>query len=68
MKYIAEHYVELFGILLGLVAVAEIVVRLTPTKKDDGAVERLGQVLRKIQDILKIPNVKKKGDNAKKAE
>lgn len=42
-------------ILLGL----EGIVRLTPTKKDDTALERAGKGLRWLMDLLKVPNVKR---------
>jgi len=45
--------------LLSIVAAAEAVVRLTPTKKDDGAVQRLGGWIKKTLDFLKLPNSKK---------
>lgn len=50
----------LAGIVLGLLAIAELIVRLTPTEKDNGAVERVGAVIRKILDFLKVPNNIKK--------
>jgi hypothetical protein len=45
--------------LLSLVSLAEIVVRITPTKSDDGAVQRVGALIKKALDLLKLPNVKK---------
>lgn len=42
-------------ILIGL----EGLVRLTPTKKDDTALERAGKAIRWIMDLLKVPNVKR---------
>lgn len=47
------------ALILALLVVAELVVRLTPTKTDDGAVERVGKVIRRVLDFLKVPNVKK---------
>ena len=55
-KWIAENYLNLGTVLLAGVALAEAIVRLTPTKSDDGAVERIGAVIRKICDLLKVPN------------
>lgn len=49
------------AIIMGLISVAEIVVRLTPTEKDDGAVERIGGFFRKLFDLLKVPNYSKDG-------
>lgn len=39
---------------------AEIIVRLTPTKKDDSFAERVGSWIRVLLDKAKVPNVKKK--------
>jgi len=58
--YLKGNIVALTFIVTTLFTLAEAIVRLTPTEKDDGAVERVGKVLRKIADFLKIPNVKKK--------
>lgn len=43
-------------VVLALITFAETVVRLTPTKSDDGAVERVGKIVKKIFDFCKIPN------------
>lgn len=42
------------------ITLAEGLVRITPTKKDDGAVERAGKFLKRLMDIIKIPNNIKK--------
>ena len=55
-QWIVANYVNVFLALAALVGVAELVVRFTPTKTDDGAVERIGAVIRKIMNFLKIPN------------
>jgi len=49
------------AIVIGMISVAEAIVRLTPTKADDGAVERVGKFVRNIFDILKVPNRAKDG-------
>lgn len=46
-------------IITGLVSIAEILVRLTPTKSDDGAVKRIGARIDKLLDLAKVPNNKK---------
>lgn len=46
------------AILLGILPVAEMIVRLTPTQKDDGAVQRFGYWVRWFFDKAKIPNIK----------
>jgi hypothetical protein len=50
------------GAVLGLLTVAETITRLTPTQKDDTAVERVGKVIRKFFDMLGIPNRKVGGE------
>lgn len=54
---------SLFAALVAVGGFAELVVRLTPTKSDDGFMERLGAFLKKAGekvswalDKLKIPN------------
>ena len=59
VTWLKDNYQNLFLVLGGLVGVAEVVVRLTPTEKDDSAVERIGGILRKVMDFLKVPNNKK---------
>lgn len=57
--FIKDHYMDILISLSFLVAGAEVIVRLTPTTKDDSAVERLGTLLRKLMDFLKVPNIKR---------
>jgi hypothetical protein len=38
-NWIVVHYQDLIGIYLGLVGVASIIVKLTPTLKDDTALK-----------------------------
>lgn len=59
IEFLIENKEEIALLLLTLISVAEMVVRLTPTVKDDGAVERVGAIIRKVLDFFKIPNVKK---------
>lgn len=47
--------------ILGLLAVAETITRLTPTKTDDLFVERIGSVIRKIFEVLNVPSNKAGG-------
>ncbi len=49
------------GILLGILPVAELIVRLTPTQKDDTAVQRVGYWVRWFFDKIKVPNLKSGG-------
>ena len=52
--------------ILLLLGAAEIIVRLTPTEKDDGAIERVGAKIRKFFDLIKVPNNKKKDNECPK--
>jgi len=63
IAYLKTHGVVIATILLSLVTLAEMIVRLTPTKKDDGAVQRIGGVIRKAIDMIDklFPNIKKGG-------
>lgn len=45
--------------ILGALTIAEVITRLTPTKKDDGFVQRIGVVITSIFDNIKVPNRKK---------
>ncbi len=56
LNWITANYQNVLIALAGLVAVGEVITRLTPTKKDDGFVERIGKVLKTIMEFLKIPN------------
>lgn len=63
IAYISMHGPALVAIVLTLLAAAEMIVRLTPTAKDDAAVERLGKIIRKFFDLLHVPNHKSGGGN-----
>jgi len=41
------------------IAIAEFITRLTPTKKDDGFVQRIGELIKFVLDKVKTPNVRK---------
>lgn len=45
MKYITEHSAELLQILGAVVAVATLIVKLTPTPKDDAVLAKIIRVL-----------------------
>lgn len=68
IAYVSVHGPALAAIVLGLLAVAEMIVRLTPTTKDDTAVERIGKLIRKLLDMMKVPNVKSGGGAHMKLE
>lgn len=54
------NYKGIFIVLATIYPTLELITRLTPTKKDDTFLERAGALVRKLMDILKIPNLKKK--------
>lgn len=54
-----ENIAQIGAIILAIVGVAEMIVRLTPTEKDDGFVQRVGSVIKFVLDALRIPNIKK---------
>lgn len=56
MNWLMEHYTDLIAIVAGLIGVAEIVVLLTPTEKDNTVLDRIKKALSAI-----IPNFKKGG-------
>ena len=58
MEWLLQNIDKMAAALLALIALAEAIVRLTPTEKDDGAVERVGAIIRKLLDVLKVPNKK----------
>ena len=68
IAYITTHGPTFVAFVLALLAVAELFVRLTPTKKDDGAVERIGKKIRAGVDMLDkvFPNLKKGGGKHEK--
>ncbi len=43
-------------VVASFVALGEAVVRLTPTKTDDGFVTRIGVIIEKVLNALKVPN------------
>jgi hypothetical protein len=65
INWISEHYAEIFAILFGLYAVARMVVVLTPTPKDDIAVEKVGVWLNKLAKLFGLDmkqGINKKGE------
>lgn len=56
-EWLKLNYVNMVIVLVALVSFLEALVKLTPTKTDDGAVKRIGSVIDWIAKMLKIPNV-----------
>ena len=61
VSYLIANGPALAATVLAMLSAAEMVVRLTPTTKDDGAVERVGKVIHKLFDVLGVPNLKDGG-------
>jgi len=59
VEWIKLNYVNVIIAISALTSFLEIVVRLTPTKTDDGFVSRLGKWIDIIMDFLKIPKIVK---------
>jgi C4-type Zn-finger protein len=59
IQFITENYDQILIAVAGLIASAEVIVRMTPTKKDDGFVTRIGGVIDRVMDALSVPNSKK---------
>lgn len=60
VAWLTGNYVHMLEAMGAVVVAAELITRLTPTKKDDGFVERIGSALRVVMDFLKVPNLKSK--------
>ncbi len=59
MNWLMENYVLLLQIISAIVGCGVLIVRITPTKKDDGFFKVVDDILNKIMTFLKIPNVRK---------
>ena len=59
IEFVKANLAGLGAVVLSALALAEAVVRLTPTQTDDGFVQRVGAVITKVLDWLKVPNLKK---------
>lgn len=54
--WVVANYMNVIYFIAALVTAAEIFTRFTKTDKDDGFVERIGSIIKKVMDWLKIPN------------
>jgi hypothetical protein len=57
IQYITEHYVEIFAIIGAVLTVANLIARLTPSKKDDTIVEVIRRRFEQISNLF-LPNIK----------
>lgn len=59
LYWMKDNYAELLSSIAVLVMALEMIVRLTPTKKDDSFMERVSSKLNWLMNLLKVPNVKR---------
>lgn len=59
IQLITNNYVEIFAILGAILTVANLVARLTPTKKDDTIVEKFRRRFESLSNLF-IPDIKTK--------
>ena len=64
LTFIQNHYDELLAIIGGIVSIATIIVRLTPSTRDNEALEKIINFLAKFS-IINTKEDQKKIDNAK---
>ena len=64
INFIQNHYDELLAIIGGVVSIATIIVKLTPTTKDDNVLKAVVNFLAKFS-IVNTKEDQKKIDNAK---
>lgn len=59
--YLSANYMGILMAMASILTTAQLITRLTPTKEDDAFVARLSNILDKVFDILKVPNVRRDG-------
>lgn len=59
INWAMDHWLEITEVVTGIILVAEIIVKLTPTEKDDSALERFGQLWSKVTKLFPS-NIKSK--------
>lgn len=64
INFIQNHYDELLAIIGGVVSVASIIIKLTPTDKDNKVLEKIINFLAKFS-IINTKEDQKKINNAK---
>lgn len=64
ISFIQNHWDELLAIIGGIVSIASIIVKLTPTTKDDNVLNTIINFLAKLS-IVNTSLDQKKIDNAK---
>lgn len=57
--YLSANYMGILMAMASILTTAQLITRLTPTKEDDAFVARLSNILDKVFDFLKVPNVRR---------
>lgn len=57
MNWILENYQDVLAVIGGLVTFASIVVKITPSQKDDAFLEKVISILEKFSVFNKKPSV-----------
>lgn len=55
MKWFLAHYNEIVAIVGGVVLLARIIVKLTPTPKDDTALASIVEILKHLGLVVEAP-------------
>lgn len=51
LNFIAEHYDEMLAIIGGIVSIATIIIRLTPSTRDDEILAKIVNILAKFSIV-----------------
>ncbi len=60
------NLVLVFGFWMALLGIAQVVVRLTPSKKDDSILAGIGAVTEKLRNLLSIQKPQSKSQDQNK--
>ena len=60
IDWIQENWGQIVQITLILYAIAEVVVKLTPSEKDNSILKKVAEIVNQIIDAV-VPNLKKGG-------
>ena len=68
MTWIAEHWADLLAIYGGIVAVATVIVRLTPSTKDNEILDKIIKFLDKFSTVFTKDDAEKLAKATKKSK
>jgi hypothetical protein len=55
MNYLLAHWADIIAALTGIILTARLIVKLTPTPKDDTALESFVEALKHVGLVIKTP-------------